>query len=347
MGDYGLGNKGAVALKLGWMVSSTQEVVPLAITAAHLAPMEWSYARRNQDWRNIAQGLVFERVTHRSGSALGKSSSQTSNAEREPLLASTDLHDTSREEEAQGILSPGTLLFFAGDLNYRTSDSAPEMDQDKNYPQPPRAGSSPSDFEKILSVSRKRDQLARERSSGNTLHTLDEAPVHFPPTYKYSQGQYIDPETGAMGSSATDVWPEDGTEPTTWHWAKHRVPSWCDRILFSSVLTSPLAYTEGVSPLTVSAYDALPVQFTSDHRPVFLALTLEFTPALMQALKQMPAPPISITSDWRTQRDYARYREIAVGAMAYLTLTWEGNGVLLASVLGGIGGYLMLRAMLD
>ena len=117
-------------------------------------------------------------------------------------------------------------------------------------------------------------------------------------------------------------------------WAKHRVPSWCDRILYSSA-----------SPPKIHSYDALPVQPTSDHRPVSLSCSIPLKPIDESAASNIK-PPFTVRSDWREARASARQYEFIVGLAAYLALTWEGEALLTGSIVGIVGGYLALRAMI-
>ncbi|KAF8248115.1 DNase I-like protein [Wilcoxina mikolae CBS 423.85] len=83
LGVGGMGNKGAVALRL------RAGGVEVTVVGAHWAPDEWQAERRDQDWKNLVQNLVF---------------------------------DDGRQiypKDRNGC------LFVMGDLNYRTSDTRP------------------------------------------------------------------------------------------------------------------------------------------------------------------------------------------------------------------------------
>ena len=158
------------------------------------------------------------------------------------------------------------------------------------------AESTPKHFFHLLS----RDQLTREREANRTLHGLEELPITFPPTYKYSTSRSSDEE---------------------WQWAKHRYPSWCDRILY---LPSPASKLE---PLI---YTALSVQPTSDHRPVALSARVEDTPTPVQSSHvQTPFP---LNPAWKARQDAARRWEVMVGCASYLTLTKKGNLMVVAFI---------------
>lgn len=309
VGLWDMGNKGAVGARLG-VEGRGGETVPVTFVAAHLAPMEGEWERRNQDWKSICEGLVFTRdqlAPVRKGGT-----------EAQPLLGdtSTESADSSGEH---GLFSPLSHIFFAGDLNYRTSDVAPKETDHKTWPHP----SSSSDLT-TYSELKARDQLTRELNAKKTLHMLAEEKVTFPPTYKYSS---------AAQQQAADRKPIEHPHDTdSGAWAKHRVPSWCDRILY---LAS--------SPPKVDSYTALAVQPTSDHRPVAMSVGIALQrPEGANEVK----PPFRIQRGWRERRAAARRLEVLVGIASYLALTWEGEALLLGTVVGLLGGYVALRALI-
>lgn len=321
VGVQEMGNKGAVGLRIGYGLGS--ETMELTFVAAHLAPMEDARDRRNKDWMNIVKGLVFTRVTRKAVRVASRS--QVRNSEDAPLLPGSVVNDTT---PTSGLYSPTSHLFLAGDLNYRTSQVKPSPEDHKAYPQPTEDVTDSKHYRNLL----RHDQLTKELQSQQTCHGLQEAAIDFPPTYKYSDKQRAVAETDA------------GVE---WVWAKHRWPSWCDRILYLD-LPSWMISTENLAQIHVREYMALPLMSTSDHRPVVLSVSLP--------LKAIPPPddevtigdcrvnpPFEINSQWRQKRAVARRKEIFVGILAYLALTWEGNGVLLATVLGALGGWAIIN----
>ena len=319
VGEWGLGNKGAVGARLNFQAGRS-----VTFVAAHLAPFEDAWERRNRDWEAIVQGLVFtggplSSVTSTRRPSNDPSQATPSEHEQEPLLASSSATGERHTPGASGIFVTQSPVFLAGDLNYRTSDTFPVTDSHLTYPQPQASGVS------SLLALKERDQLERERSAGRTFHQLHELPVDFPPTYKYSVKQ-------------SHSWPEDGTEPIVWHWAKHRFPSWCDRVLFSSYLLND------PSVFKAQSYHALPLQRNSDHRPVGLAFELDLDS--LPPTSRDVSMPFSIDPSWSQRRATARRNEIVVGVIAYLGLTWEGNGLLLASAAGALGGWLLYSSTL-
>ena len=310
VGLWNMGNKGAVAARLTASSGSIGEM-ELTFVAAHLAPMEWEVKRRNRDFENIVRNLAFR--DERLLASTGKSTEQATNSstlaaevdEEEPLLAKSNL-------QPSGLYDVTGHVFFAGDLNYRTSDVAPLLEDYERYPQP----GYPPDSEKNILNFLKRDQLSRERKEGRTFHGFDEfSPIKFPPTYKYR-------------SSSVSL--DEGVEPASWPWANHRFPSWCDRILY---LPSEAIQTH--------SYDILPIQSTSDHRPVALSLSVRVI-----ARRQLPIKaPYQLNPDFAEFRAVARNREYVVGILAYLGVTKEGNTVLAGVLAGLIAGWYIMQSL--
>lgn len=311
-----MGTKGGIGVRFtyGAGPASTE----LTFVAAHLAAMEDELLRRNEDWKSIARRLVFSSSTKERGNVASNS------AEERPLL-SISPRDAS-------IYKPTSNLFVAGDLNYRTSTISPSpTDHIETFPQPHHDASSDNHF----SVLFERDQLTKERLAGRTLQGLVEAPVTFPPTYKYdSKEPFLTPD-------------EDLAK---WHWAKHRWPSWCDRILY---LETPSWIKNQQVKIMTHKYTALPLQPTTDHR----AVTMEFTVPLIpipkpdedeEAASEDPRvnPPFDIDINWRARRDRARTLELVTGFAAYFATTGEGFSIVIATFVGVVGGYFAIRALL-
>ena len=59
------------------------------------------------------------------------------------------------------------------------------------------------------------------------------------------------------------------------------------------------------------------------------------------------AVPYEVDPAWREKRQSARQKEVLFGVLAYLTWTWEGEGLLLATVFGAIGGWFVLSTLLE
>nr|XP_033206446.1 inositol polyphosphate 5-phosphatase E isoform X3 [Bombus vancouverensis nearcticus] len=136
-------------------------------------------------------------------------------------------------------------VFWCGDLNFRLAQPREEVIQwvtDACFPQQ-------------LPVNLHKDQLKTILSEGAVLRGFEEAPITFPPTYKY------DPGTQNFDSSS-----------------KQRTPAYTDRILFKGKghtrgyirrvsYESSNSYKDGVIECLI--YDSVPSICTSDHKPVW------------------------------------------------------------------------------
>jgi hypothetical protein len=279
-GLWEMGNKGGVGVKLHY------KSVEMNFLAAHLAPDEKNVRLRNDNWEAIVRGVVFKPP---------------------PAVADADY--------PVGLYSPTAHLFVLGDLNYRTSDHRPGPLEFLVFPQPTDHQSSNKHFLNLLEY----DQLTVQRKAGRTLHGLEEAPVSFPPTYKYLVNR-------SLKAPADD----------SWNWMPLRWPSWTDRILYLP--------TSSPQDITVHRYTSIPDIQTSDHRPVVAHISIPATP--MRAADGLRAnPPFKLDPQWKAKRDAARRREIAVGVVAYLVATWTGRAVLLAMFAGAAAGWWVMKEL--
>jgi len=301
VGFANMGNKGAIAMRVGISCPNSADTLNLTFAAAHLAPMESNISARNKDWENLVRNLVF----------VNDDDSAYSACEETPLLASSP---TEAPAGHSGLFSEDDNFFcFFGDLNYRTHDAPPGPDDHKDYPQPSSSDSSSRHYLQLL----KKDQLTREKEANRTLHGLQEIQIDFPPTYKYATPKDADSKTPQR--AATDAEDE-------WKWSKHRYPSWCDRILFSN---------GSASDLEPHKYTALPVQATSDHRPVALSIRVGEKP--LSNTRSTVRAPFPTNPGWKSRRDAARRWEYIVGVLSYLSLTGKGNAILVAIVGAALG----------
>lgn len=314
-----MGNKGAVGVVMEFESQEDEAPVSLTFVSAHLAPMEWNVKRRNEDWKNIVRRLVFEPVSY---SSLSRSrqhrlyDTSSSDPETKPLLSPEEHEDMPGKDQSQGIYTPTSYLVVAGDLNYRTGSAAPNQVEQHRFPQPCEDESYPRHYWHLLSS----DQLEAERKAGRTMHGLEEAPVEFPPTYKYSEAARSRLRSGEL--KAEDI---DKAESGSWEWAKHRWPSWCDRILY---LDLP-RWMDSTKRVKINGYTALPVMASSDHRPVACSLDLPCEAIARSTLEQQKAggvrcnPPFMIDPYWKGRRRRARASEIVVGIAILLVTTWR------------------------
>lgn len=321
LGLWDMGNKGAVGVRLHFKCPESEDALPITFIAAHLAPHENQVARRNHDWENIVRNLVFTNDKQQTSSANGQWAAvgQSESDEAEPLLSASDAD--SSDVQIQRLYGPSGIIFFAGDLNYRARDQPPAKDEYQRYPQPSDVNDSPNHFNHLFEG----EQLSRELKAKRTLHGFAEAPVSFPPTYKYSHKQ----SAGSYGSESEQSWP----------WSSHRWPSWCDRILFF-----PSSKSNGIA---CHQYVSLPLQPTSDHKPVALSISvpLKSTTSGEDARAFYQKPPFPLNTHWQEREVSRQRKELVVGIGAYLTLTWEGNAIMVGIVAGVVGFSFILSAL--
>lgn len=324
-GAASMGNKGAVGLRVVYNApppnttsngheegagSAGARSTELTFVATHLTSMEWNLKRRNGNWRSIVSGLMFadprsiippEVAGELSPPAPAPPSEHVIPADASDVEDSRDARSwdgrddgpvqlTKAQRQALqqvSLFRPSTHVFLAGDLNYRISTRKPPA----LAPFPSLDRGSKHHYEAFLP----RDQLTAERAAGRAMHGLAEAEVTFPPTYKYMVERRR-PEvvgSGAGGGAGEGLLgirlrspseeelgqeDEDPLHPNIkWRFAPHRWPGWTDRVLYTPA-----------PGLRVTAYEALPVQRSSDHRPVFWRATVPVLgPEEMKA--QLPA----------------------------------------------------------
>ncbi|KAI9684105.1 MAG: hypothetical protein M1829_003375 [Trizodia sp. TS-e1964] len=329
LGWWQMGNKGAAAVRIGYSTEKCKnDTKPMEVTfvAAHFTAGESMLSKRHQNYYHMCEKLVFEPgLGMSSGATIETPTNTESTSEEQPLLSRV-----SDSQSPSGIYNKTSHLYLLGDLNYRTSSSAPTASDFEHFPQPTDSPNDPKHYSDLLL----KDQLTLEREAGRTCCGMQEMAIQFPPTYKYEPDQA--PTRGPDGKKKT------------WLWARHRWPSWCDRILFLDLPNWAAPKRGGYNTLLmeIDSYKALPLMPTSDHQPVAMSLAIALLPiptpeagtqprSLVDDLRLNP-PPMDPT--WKQQRKWARRREIAVGLAAYATTTWQGRVILLAVVCaaGGI-----------
>ncbi|KAL8351456.1 hypothetical protein RB598_006309 [Gaeumannomyces tritici] len=392
-GTMDMGNKGAAGVRCLYAdKEGGGRTTQLTFVATHLAPMEWNLRRRNANWRTICSALLFgeptaviKRAAGDEGqaavaaaaaatSAVSGGRAQDSAACKEPtaeeeeeaerLLAeaeaangalAADVRDALRDIT---IFRPGSHLFLAGDLNYRISERSPQRDE----PFPSLEMGSQHHWSTFLD----RDQLSRERAEGRALQGLEEAPVNFAPTYKYhdlptadgalNEAQVREAEANGLLSAGLVV---------PFRFAKHRWPSWTDRVLYAGVpADAPARRGQGEDDETarfdVVSYQSLPLMRSSDHQPVFLRVRVPIlspeelgrpspaTPASNEvggssSRAKKPLYPIDIHAAAR--RRAARSREFATGWTMLLWCTREGAVALGSLAVLGLSTYWLYQAL--
>ena len=319
VGLWGMGNKGAVALRFDVTLQGRDDPeAPLRTTliAAHLAPAETAFARRNQDWSDIVRSLVFQEEAQKSSLP----------PEETGLLSGSD--GLSGTSTPLGLYAPRSCVFLAGDLNYRTSDVPPYPGEVSSFPNP-----APNFASEFYAQLLEKDQLLREMAGQRTFQGFHEAVVRFPPTYKHSDAcraleQRLEhggaPERSPNGNGEQNA----SSNP----FAEHRFPSWCDRILH---LNTASPSQELGQRIEVQKYTALPLMSTSDHRPVAALMSVSPQESLDDSTTCWTGgAPFDIDPQWDHKRRATKRKELVVGSIAFLGLTWEGRALTVAFILG-------------
>ena len=117
----------------------------------------------------------------------------------------------------------GDVCIWHGDLNYRVEGEFSDIS----------VKAAPENFHGDRQALLQLDQLKQVIAGGTAFGGFQEAPITFPPTFKYRDHHYD-----------TD---------------KKRNPSWCDRILWS---------TSDTCAIHVDKYTSCPEVISSDHKPV-------------------------------------------------------------------------------
>lgn len=389
-----MGNKGAVGMRISYGGSDTipdSKHSKLTFVATHLAAMEWNVRRRNANWRSIVASLTFgnpSNVTEQAASvsdaaiALGRghqgrshdeaASSPRSDQEEDEaeaadaasddawLLLGQEQHENGVRRRLQNIsiFRPDNLLFVAGDLNYRIGDQ-----------RPPAGAAFPTS--RTWPDFLERDQLTSERLAGRTFHGMSEAPIKFPPTYKYKIPSKDEIRVGVVPENNDEIEQYAGspesevTASTPWKYATHRWPSWCDRVLYLDVPEwvktrwkreqQTNATTTAAPEVKVISYQSLPLMQTSDHQPVYFRAHVPLLPKdayecaedeLIMSGSEPDRPvdpriqsPIALDTDAWARRSRARRREVAAGAVMILFNTKEGAAIILTTTVVLVGLY--------
>lgn len=268
-----LGNKGAISVRFNLYYDS------LCFIASHFHPNREAVAARNADFQTVMEKTLFTTETHAPGTwsstitvqppvvasssgitSLGGGGGEGTKVGTEmpkdftsnPLPASrpstrkTPLNEgeskiesnidpssspssSSRWKNEEGeelIIDDHNFIFWLGDLNYRIDSSL----------------STEAVFAEVdnLPLLRDKDQLNIERARGAVFNEFSEAPLTFPPTYKFEPGTF-----------KYDTRAEK----------KLRAPAWCDRILWKTSHLIDPASIENI------CYFSAPM-LLSDHIPV-------------------------------------------------------------------------------
>ncbi|GAA5932015.1 uncharacterized protein JCM15063_001101 [Sporobolomyces koalae] len=203
-----MANKGVVGLRLRY------KDTPITLLNSHLAAFSSQVQQRNAQFRDIVSQLKFPHV---EGEA------------RDAWTPNLNLNENVETLQGEGWdVSETAVLIWVGDLNYRLELPRKEVEHlIKNKA-----------HERLAAY----DQLHIQKQHGLAFSDFEEAPLDFPPTYKFDRG--------------TNVY--DSSE-------KQRVPSWTDRVLWLSLKRGEISAT---------SYESHPDCSISDHKPVSAVLRI-------------------------------------------------------------------------
>lgn len=145
------------------------------------------------------------------------------------------------------FLKPNCHTFFMGDLNFRTTKMLKKGVSNEALTDLLRLrdlSSSQDMTEEVLRYVKKYDELSAGRANGDLFTGFSEHQISFQPTYKYHLDTAI--------------------------YNTKRCPLWCDRIMYQST------YKKQDLP-DIHCYDSIDTYKRSDHRPVFLHISVPYT----------------------------------------------------------------------
>lgn len=309
-----MGNKGAVGVRvtLASLMQGGQDEV-LTFVCAHLAAHDHQVARRNYEWRQIVQRLVFDPASVQPLPVLQEQlhgTQPSKNAQVQPAEP-LDHHSYSMYDTHH--------LFVLGDLNYRLATGVSGAVNMQGQPL------EPLDRQTVWSIARSLDaerfasllpydQLVLEHAAGRTcqgLHVPDLSRYALLPTYKYKAG-------GEMLQMS-----------------RKRLPAWPDRLLWAS---SDAA--RGSSVIVCELYRSLLRYTTSDHKPITAIVQL---PQQLDSRSAFLRVPFPMDPHWRLWRTIGVVLDRMVGYLwAFLLLFGHGHlslALLELAVLGILSWY--------
>lgn len=278
-----MGNKGGVGARI--VVGAADGKGPdevLTFISAHLAAHDHNVLRRNKDWQQIVQRMLFEPSSVQklpilqdpSSKPLDPKDMDALKQQHEKATSTKDSMKTVALDKKSYTVYDTTHLFVFGDLNHRIALGKSELDQAKAHNEKTNAELTKETLVKALeqgdwtSLSH-HDQLSHQRLAQppKAFHGLTEVPIAeagIPPTYKYTVSR-PGKQTKKKSAGVTS----DALEGQTLN--KKRVPGWTDRILWASAPSKDSNDYHGVE---VEFYRSI-MQYThSDHKPITTLLRL-------------------------------------------------------------------------
>lgn len=174
--------------------------------------------------------------------------------------------------DGYGLIKPKNHVFILGDMNYRTSqDYTPTSSESQELLSLLDVSITNAAYSKrVENLVDKYDELTTSMLNGDVLQNFAEGKITFPPTYKFHLNTAI--------------------------YNTKRSPSWCDRIVYLSsyeevgqdnldqhLLKLPSSNNSSHERVRfclpeVKEYNSLDSLLMSDHRPVYLEMTVPFNP---------------------------------------------------------------------
>ncbi|CEH13018.1 Inositol-1,4,5-triphosphate 5-phosphatase (synaptojanin), INP51/INP52/INP53 family [Ceraceosorus bombacis] len=360
-----MGNKGATGVRVvlaGATPGSPDEV--LTFVCAHLTAHDHNVAKRNADWRNIVQRLVFAPDAvqglpssspsgPQGGGRAGDANpdvdalSKQYQAEKESSAKRSAEKATALDQQDHSIYDTSHLFVF-GDLNYRIAfNTKPaahlKADGEALKKSDIKRKVQQADWRTLAAY----DQLSldhRHPSGSRVFQGLVEPHLPtagFGPTYKFkvdkskrgknaAQGDIDADEKSSQGAAAQPAQPQE--------LSGKRVPGWTDRILWLSLGTAADEKTSDASSLhgvQTELYRSIMSYTHSDHKPVTAILRLpspsRLAPGGEAALQPLKAP-YPIDGAWRTKRLIGQTLDSLLG-LAWSSLIAAGAGSLITGLL--------------
>ncbi|KAN0066292.1 hypothetical protein ACQY0O_000386 [Thecaphora frezii] len=300
-----MGNKGAVGVRL--VVASADGKGPdeaITFVCAHLAAHDHNVERRNRDWKNVVQRLVFEpssvvrlpivqdtaSTARPTPTDLGALKQQYEASQPTRVQKSLDRTPKPLDGRSYTLYDTSHLVVF-GDLNHRIALGPSQVE----LPLSPRCekASTPSHLTKdglgaVLESGQwaslqAHDQLTMQRLATpvRAFHGLTELSfqeMDVPPTYKYKvvregQGQSKREKQKAAGGEKANA---DKAAAAGQELSPKRIPGWTDRILWASA-AGGAGEVKGAfdkQGVEVEFFRSIMEMVHSDHKPITTLLHL-------------------------------------------------------------------------
>ncbi|EGW31979.1 uncharacterized protein SPAPADRAFT_138517 [Spathaspora passalidarum NRRL Y-27907] len=259
------------------------------------------------------------------------------NQDHENIMRSLDFGD------GFGLIKRGNHTFILGDMNYRTTSSYTKDSVEAKRLFSLQDQSLLTTNESPYLLHSEYDELTKGMKNGEVLLGFSEGKIEFQPTYKFHINTAI--------------------------YNDKRSPSWCDRIVYQSSYDSPKDDNGESTPLLrlrrdsthlrrywvpfVSKYDCIDSLLMSDHRPVYLHISIPYEPpepiitpsgylqivATENSEFEIVSGPTPVylkptKYDFFIQRIIRPLSDYTIGYSLWLSTTSNGRLFLLATILG-------------